>query len=110
VIEGADAAWTTWVQRWYDTSTLTPRVRATGARLWPRSGDGWLSKHPEITEPERWTRQTCAAWVAAVDRMAVGDYVQRRDHIHARTGTPISPRTKAHNLTATRTFFRDCQE
>jgi integrase len=42
--------------------------------------------------------------------MAVGDYVQRRDHIHTRTGTPISPRTKAHNLTATRTFFRDCQE
>lgn len=42
--------------------------------------------------------------------MAVGDYVQRRDHIHARAGTPISPRTKAHNLMATRTFFRDCQE
>src|SRR6185437_3733255 len=57
-----------------------------------------------------WTRVTCAAWVAAVDRMAVGDYVQRRDHMHARTGSPISPRTKAHNLTATRTFFRDCQD
>ena len=28
----------------------------------------------------------------------------------ARAGAPISPRTKAHILMATRTFFRDCQE
>ena len=71
----------------------------------------WLAaEHPEITEPGQWTRQTCAAWVAAVDRMAVGDYVQRRDHLHGRAGEPIAPRTKAHILMATRTFFRDCQE
>jgi len=42
--------------------------------------------------------------------MAVGDYVQRRDHLHGRTGNPVAPRTKAHILMATRTFFRDCQE
>jgi integrase len=42
--------------------------------------------------------------------MAVGDHIQRRDHIHARAGTPISPRTKSHVLMATRMFFRDCQE
>lgn len=58
----------------------------------------------------QWTRQTNAAWVAAVDRMTVCDYVQRRDHLHARTGDPISPRTKVHILMATRTFIRDCQE
>ena len=40
----------------------------------------WLAaEHPEITEPGQWTRSTCAAWVAAIDRMTVGDYVQRRD-------------------------------
>jgi hypothetical protein len=70
----------------------------------------WLAaEHPEIIEPGQWTRQTCAAW-AAVDQMAVGDYIQRHDHIQARTGKPISPRTKSHVLMATRTFFRDCQE
>jgi hypothetical protein len=31
-------------------------------------------------------------------------------HIHACGGTPTSARIKAHNLTASRTFFRDCQE
>src|SRR4030088_2346575 len=71
----------------------------------------WLAaEHPEITEPDQWTRETCAAWVAAVDRMAVGDYVQRRDHLRDRAGKPVAPRTKAHMLMATRTFFRDCQE
>ena len=35
------------------------------------------AEHPEITDPASWTRQTCATWVAAVDRMSVGDHVQR---------------------------------
>ena len=42
--------------------------------------------------------------------MSVGDWTQRRDALGDRVGEPISPRTKAHNLVATRTFFRDCQE
>jgi integrase len=42
--------------------------------------------------------------------MAVGDYVQRHDHIQTRAGKPIRPRSKAHILGATRVFFRDCQE
>ena len=71
----------------------------------------WLAaEHPQITEPGQWTRQTCAAWVAALDRMSVGDYVQRTDALGVRAGKPVSPRTKAHQLMATRTFFRDCQE
>jgi integrase len=109
-IDGTDEAWASWVQRWHDTSTLTPKVRATVRTIMAKAGRWLAAEHPEITEPGQWTRQTCAAWVAAIDRMTVGDYVQRRDHIHARAGTPISPRTKAHNLMATRTFFRDCQE
>ena len=109
-IEGTATAWAGWVERWHDTSTLTPRVRAAVRTIMAKAGRWLVAEHPEITEPGQWTRQTCAAWVAVVDRMNVGDYVQRRDHLHARAGTPISPRTKAHNLMATRTFFRDCQE
>jgi integrase len=110
VIEGADAAWTGWVERWYTTSTLTPKVRATIRTLIAKTGRWLAAEHPEITEPDQWTRQTCATWVAAVDRMCVGDYVQCRDALGTRAGTPISPRTKAHILMGTRTFFRDCQE
>jgi hypothetical protein len=110
VIEGTHPSWAAWVERWYDTSTLTPNVRAIIRTLLAKAGRWLADEHPEITEPGQWTRATCAAWVAAIDRMAVGDYVQRRDHLRGHSGTPISPRTKAHILMASRSFFRDCQE
>src|SRR6202158_3593521 len=92
------------------TAIRTPRVRATIRTIMAKAGRWLAVEHPEITEPGQWTRATCAAWVAAVDRMTIGDWVQRRDALGDRVGEPISPRTKAHNLMATRTFFRDCQE
>ncbi|MDA8297688.1 MAG: site-specific integrase [Actinomycetota bacterium] len=110
VIEGADHTWVEWVERWHATSTLTPKVRAIIRTIMAKAGRWLAAEHPEITEPGQWTRATCAAWVAAIDRMSVGDYVQRRDALAGREGTPISPRTKAHFLMASRTFFRDCQE
>jgi integrase len=110
IIEGADPAWAGWVERWQATSTLTPKVRAIVRTIMAKAGRWLAAEHPEITEPGQWTRQTCAAWVAAIDRMRVGDYVQRTDSLADRAGIPISPRTKAHLLMATRTFFRDCQE
>ncbi len=109
-IEGADPSWTEWVERWHATSALTPRVRAIIRTIMAKAGRWLAAEHPEITEPGQWTRQTCAAWVATVDRMTVGDYVQRTDALGGRAGKPVSPRTKAHQLMATRVFFRDCQE
>ena len=109
-INGTSPQWAVWAERWHATSPLSPRVRATVRTIMAKAGRWLAAEHPEITEPGQWTRQTCAAWVAAVDRMAVGDYVQRHDHIQARAGKPILPRSKAHILGATRTFFRDLQE
>ncbi len=109
-IEGTDPAWAQWVERWYATSTLTPKVRASVRNIMAKAGRWLAAEHPEITEPGHWTRTTCAAWVAAVDRMSVGAWVQRHDALGERAGTPISPRTKAQNLNAARTFLRDCQE
>lgn len=110
VIQGTAAQWARWVERWHATSTLSPNVRAIVPTIMAKAGRWLADVQPEIVEPTQWTRQTCASWVAAVDRMAVGDYVQRRDQRQARAGEPISPRTKAHILMASRTFFRDCQE
>jgi integrase len=109
-IDGTSPHWAVWIERWHATSPLSPRVRAIVRTIMAKAGRWLAAEHPQITEPGQWTRQTCAAWVAAVDRMAVGDYVQRHDHIQARAGKPILPRSKAHILGATRTFFRDLQE
>ena len=110
VIEGAHPTWSDWVEKWYATSPLTRKVRDIIRTIMAKAGRWLAVEHPDIIEPSQWTRQTCASWVAAVDRMAVGDYVQRRDALGERSGKPIAPRTKAHFLMASRTFFRDCQE
>jgi hypothetical protein len=68
------------------------------------------AEHPEAADPAAWTRQTCAAWVAAVDRMSGGDYAQRTAGLQDRIGEPLQASTKAAQLSAVRTFFRDCQE
>ena len=110
VLAGVPTSWADLLQRWYDTSTLTADVRANIRVNMAKAGRWLAAEHPEASDPRQWTRATCAAWVAAVDRMAVGDWVQRRDHLHERVGKPILPRTKAHILMGTRTFFRDLQE
>ena len=109
-IDGTSPQWAAWVERWHATSPLSPRVRATIRTNMAKAGRWLAAEHPGITEPGQWTRQTCAAWVCAVDRMAVGDYVQRHDHIQSRAGKPILPRSKVHILGSTRIFFRDLQE
>jgi len=109
-LDGVDPAWARWVERWHATSTLTPRVRSITRCIMAKAGRWLAVEHPDITEPGQWTRATCAAWVAAVDRMRVGDYVWRTVALANRAGTPIAPRTKVHHLTASRMFFRDCQE
>lgn len=109
-LEGVPAPWADWVERWYATSTLTPKVRGAFRSIVSKAGRWLAAEHPSIVEPAQWTRQTCAAWVAALDRMVVGDYVQRRVGLDTHGGKPLSARTKAGYLTATRTFFRDVQE
>ena len=108
---GGAEIWEQWADRWHDTSTLlTPRVRAASAPRCSRSAGGWPPNSPTPPTPPTWTRQTCATWVAALDRMRVGDYVQRTAGLGDRLGKPLDAATKAGQIAALRTFFRDCQE
>ncbi|MDQ2815624.1 MAG: DUF2793 domain-containing protein [Actinomycetota bacterium] len=106
VITGAAGAWAGWVERWHATSTLAPVTRGIYRVVLAKMGRWLAGEHPEITEPAHWTRQTCASWVAAVDRMAVGDYSQSLDGKRGRVGEPLSPKTKSSYLRMARAFFR----
>ncbi len=109
-IEGVDPAWADWVERWHATSTLTPDVRGGNRTILFKVGRWLATAYPAIREPAGWTRETCAAYLAAVERLCVGDYAQRREALGDRIGQPLSPRTKASYIVAARTFFRDAQE
>ena len=107
---GGAPEWAAWAERWHGTSTLTARVRGSVRSTLLKAGRWLEAEHPEAADPACWTRQTCAAWIAALDRMQVGDYAQRTAGLQGRAGKPLEAATKATQLSAVRTFFRDCQE
>jgi integrase len=109
-ITGAATSWSQWVQRWTPTSTLSPKVRTAYRTILAKAGRWLAEQYPDITSPKQWTRQTCAAWLAAVDRLCAGDYVQHQTGSPRRWGTPLSARTKASYIKVVRGFLRDCQE
>jgi len=107
---GGAQEWAAWADRWHGISTLTPRARGAVRATLLKAGRWLEAEHPEAADPACWTRQTCAAWIAALDRMQVGDYAQRTAGLQDRAGKPLEAATKATQLSAVRTFFRDCQE
>jgi hypothetical protein len=108
-IKGTPTLWCDYVDRWWTTSTLTPKVQTSWRSVLAKAGRWLAEHHPDITEPAQWSRQTCVDWIAAIDRMSVGDYVQHHQSLPKRVGEPLSARTKAGYITAIRTFFRDLQ-
>jgi integrase len=110
VVQGVAASWITWTHRWESTSTLTPSTRQHVRGCVLKAGRWLQVVHPTITEPTAWTRELCAAYVAAIDRMHVGDFAQRCGPLRDRLGLPLSARSKEGYLGALRQFFRDCQE
>jgi integrase len=109
-VVGVSPTWHAWAQRWETTSTLAPASRRHVYLCLLKAGRWLTAEDPAIEEPAAWTREVCAAYVAAIDRMRVGDYAQRCDPIRHLVGTPLSPRSKEAYLGAMRQFFRDVQE
>ncbi len=107
---GGSPAWAQWVERWHDTSTLSPRARGNVRTTLLKAGRWIEAEHPQAADPAGWTRQTCAAWVAEVDRMQVGDFAQRTAGLGDRAGKPLEASTKAGHIAALRTFFGDLHE
>ncbi|MDP4511219.1 hypothetical protein [Nonomuraea turcica] len=107
---GGAPEWERWGDRWHATSTLTPRTRS-GVRSNLLKVGRWLQAGAsDAADPADWTRQTCAAWVAALDRMNVGDYVQRTVGLKDRVRKPLAASSKEGQLAALRRFLTDCQE
>lgn len=107
---GIAGEWLAWCQRWHQTTTVAPGTRNGGYNQLLIAGRWLAQEHPDITRPDQWTRDLAAAYVAAVDRMTVGQWAQATTTPAAKRGKPLAARTKATYLGSMRTFFRDCQE
>lgn len=106
-LEGISSEWVNWCQRWRDTSTGTLNSVHGYYCLLLKIGRWLYATHPEVTHPGQWTRELAAEYVAAVNRMRVGDWTIR--YTRADKGKPISMMYRAHLCTVMRMFFRDCQ-
>ncbi len=111
-LEGVPPEWASWATRWFTTSTLAPRTRHKNYRILIKAGRWIADTCPEKADPGLWTRETAVTFVAAVDRMKIGDWVQTLStFFHARRkGNPLSAEAKAAHCSALRIFFRDGQE
>jgi integrase len=101
--------WLHLFNKWRDTSTLAEGTRYRAYYFLLKFGRWIYSVHPEITNPDQWTRQLSAEWIAAILKMKVGDYsvgYTPKD----RTGEPLAPRGMEGLATAVRRFFIDCHE
>ncbi len=108
-IDGIDPTWVNWCRRWRDTSTLRPRTRESNYSFILRTGVWLAREQPWVSSPVDWSMSTCAAFIAAVDRMLVGEWAleSARDTKLKGLGQPIAPNSKRSFLHALRRFFID---
>ena len=72
----------------------------------------WAAReHPDSAGPEAWTRDLAITYVAAVDRLTIGELAARTERLASqKVGKPLTPKAKMHHIAAMSAFFRDCQE
>lgn len=109
-VQGVDPTWVAGVERWATTTTLARATRRHTRTCLFKAGRWLAAAHPSVREPAAWTRELCAAYVAAVNQMRVGEYSHQHAGIRTRLGQPLQARSKAAYLGTMRQFFRDCQE
>jgi len=107
---GVPQEWRRWCERWFATSTLQPATRVSKVYRLFQTGRWLAAEQPGISGPGDWTRETAAAYVAAVDRAKVGQWSTPTGPLKGQIGKPFSAATKEGALGAVRTFFADCQE
>ncbi len=106
---GMAPEWYGWCQRWRAQSARrsTPTIYLHLLQI-----GRWLAtQFPAVTTPEQWTQEVAVAFVAAVNGMKTGEWsLAWAAHNGERVGKPLRPNAKASQLSAIRTFFRDCHE
>ncbi len=109
--EGIAPEWVDFCQRWRETSTLEPRTRESNYSFILRAGLWLAQSHPDITSPTDWTVETCADFLAALNRLKVGEWQLHSFDYTGRSnlGVPLNANSKRSVLYAMRRFFRDIQ-
>ena len=110
--KGVPEQWSEWVARWFCTSALSRRTREHTFYSLLKAAR-WIAEHdPDAVSPAVWRREHAVAWVAAVDRMRVGDYshAPNTNYMRVKSGGALGANSKAQHINTLRRFFIDLQE
>jgi hypothetical protein len=97
--------WFSWCKRWFETSTLRLTTRRSQFYRLLVAGRWLQENHPSLTRPDQWSRQLAAEYIATINQMKVGQFVD--DHRQPYANRPISPSSKFAHIQALRCFFSD---
>jgi len=106
---GIDPEWVEWCARWRETSTLRPNTIKTHYSFMLRIGL-WLKRnHPGVSSPLHWDARICADFIAAIDKLNVGDWALESSSgvKYHRLGLPVIPNSKRSFIHILRKFFMD---
>ena len=104
--------WLAWTRRWFETSPLALSTRRHTYYALIKAGRWLHAEHPDRADPESWDRELAAGWIAAVERLKVGELSKslNANGMRARYGEFLSPRSKASLIGSVRLFFCDLHE
>lgn len=108
--EGCPEEWASWCERWLKTSPLAASTKRGMYGNLLQAGRWLAHEHPDAVSPEEWRRKLAAEYVAFVDGLTIGKWVDTKSIPEKKLGRPVGPSTKAAKLAAMATFFRDLQE
>jgi len=109
--DGVPKRWVQAARYWYENATHTRKVRNANYGFLLRIGRWLAAKHPGMEAPEEWDRKLAVDCMTMITNMCCGDWRPiGGGHVGKRFGQPLNAKTKLHNYTTVRTFFREMQE
>jgi integrase len=107
---GVPGVWVDLVNRWCATTTLEISSRRVARSRLLTIGRWIAANYPDAVTPEKWSRQIAASFVAAVERLRIGDWSGPGHKVGTRRGDPVRAGTKQGYLNSLRRFLQDYHE
>ena len=108
-LASAPARWLSWAQRWRQFSTNQPGTVASMFTAILIAGRWAAEHHPDAVEPQHWTREIAAQYVADTIGARVGQWASH-PHAKVRLGQPLTVAGRANRIDGLRGFFGDLIE
>jgi integrase len=108
--DGVPVLWQSWCERWRSAS-ISGETTREGTYFGMLKFARWLlATHPGVTEPAMITRDIAIDYVAAVERMRVGEWSKPVGNAARMMGKPLTATSKVAHLNRLRRFLRDLQD